>query len=245
MKYGLCVASAVEELERAGVDYSVELEGKHPKIIWYAGDQRRIYCTSRTPSDYRAPMNTRHEVRRMLREDGYFASKDVDDSEATLNLPRLFIRDGGAFCSSREVAHHFGKQHKNVLQSIDGLLADCGEEFGRLNFQPSSYVTQQGKSQREFNLSRDGFTLLAMGFTGREAVSWKIKYLDAFNAMETELRRIGAIGISSVSFDEVRDRLDRLEGDLSALADLTLLTPKEGYSVVKAHYRKQRGRAAA
>jgi len=89
--------------------------------------------------------------------------------------------------SSLDIAARFGKRHKNVLQSIDNLLDDCPAEFGRLNFQPSSYLNEQNKEQPAYNLSRDGFALLAMGFTGKAALEWKILYISAFNAMEAAL----------------------------------------------------------
>ena len=136
------------------------------------------------------------------------------------------------------MADHFSKQHKNVLQAIDGLLNDLGDEFGRLNFQPSSYLTQQGKSQRAYNMTRDGFTLLAMGFTGTEATRWRVRYIEAFNAMELELQRLGRASQS----DDFAARVTRLEGDLEALTELVLapLPPRDGFTVVKPHYRRRR-----
>lgn len=119
--------------------------------------------------------------------------------QLTLNLPNplaareaLFLStDGQPFTTSRAVAERFGKRHKDVLRAIDNLLADCPDpEFHRRNFAPMTYLDEAGKGarreQREYHLTHDGFALLAMGFTGRDALAWKIAFLQAFNALEAE-----------------------------------------------------------
>lgn len=100
-------------------------------------------------------------------------------------------RNGVLMASSREVAQNFGKLHKNVLQSIKNM--ECSEDFARLNFQPSEYVDATGRSLPQMLMTRDGFTFLVMGFTGKEAAAWKEKYIAAFNAMEERLRTIPAM----------------------------------------------------
>jgi Rha family phage regulatory protein len=89
--------------------------------------------------------------------------------------------------NSLNVAAVFGKAHKNVLQVI-GTLEIPGETH-RLFFQPISYKDSYGRDQDAYNLTRDGFTLLVMGFTGAKAMRFKIAYIEAFNRMEEELRR--------------------------------------------------------
>ncbi|EHL70238.1 rha family phage regulatory protein [Synergistes sp. 3_1_syn1] len=76
----------------------------------------------------------------------------------------------------------FEKRHDNVLRDIKEFIVD--ESFGLLNFEESSYINSQNKEQPEYLMTRDGFTLLAMGFTGAKAMQWKIKYAEAFNTME-------------------------------------------------------------
>lgn len=96
-----------------------------------------------------------------------------------------FLPDGRTpVVSSREVAARFGKKHKNVLQDIERLRGQLPVEYHGLNFQPVGYLDAKGESRRAFALTRDGFTLLAMGFTGAPAVAWKLKYIEAFNALE-------------------------------------------------------------
>ena len=88
--------------------------------------------------------------------------------------------------SSRKVAEVFEKQHKHVMESIREL--DCEEEFNESNFRPVEYCDAKGEMRPEYLITRDGFTLLAMGFTGAKAMQWKIKYIEAFNAMEEQLK---------------------------------------------------------
>jgi Rha family phage regulatory protein len=94
---------------------------------------------------------------------------------------------------SRRVADVFAKQHKNVLRDITKLIDEAQDdnitrEFSRLNFEPREYMDERGKEQRCFEMTRDGFALLAMGFTGKEANRWKIRYITAFNAMAEQLQ---------------------------------------------------------
>jgi len=103
------------------------------------------------------------------------------------------IADGHTYTSSLKVAEHFHKQHKDVLRAIKKLLADCpDEDFSRRNFAPRKYQYHTGKGQlREaeiYHLTEEGFALLAMGFTGKQALQWKIDFLTAFRTMETALK---------------------------------------------------------
>lgn len=90
--------------------------------------------------------------------------------------------------TSRLVAEKFGKRHDNILRDIAKTVPELPAEFGLLNFEETSYIDSHGRAQRQYELTRDGFTLITMGFTGREAMAWKIRYIEAFNAMEAELR---------------------------------------------------------
>jgi Rha family phage regulatory protein len=85
-----------------------------------------------------------------------------------------------------EISNHFGRQHKNVLQAIQNL--ECSPEFRRLNFQPVTYNDGKGEKRTAYELTRDGFTFLCMGFTGPQAAVWKERYIEAFNQMEAALR---------------------------------------------------------
>lgn len=88
--------------------------------------------------------------------------------------------------TSLKVAEVFEKEHKNVLQSIENLVADnSAAKFFRL-----TTYKNRGKEYPMYGMDRDGFSLLVMGFTGEKALQWKIKYIEAFNQMESELKRL-------------------------------------------------------
>lgn len=102
--------------------------------------------------------------------------------------PALEAREGQITATSLQVAEHFGKRHTHVLRSIRNL--QVSEEFSRLNFGPRDYFDERGKVQPMYDITRDGFAMLAMGFTGKEAARWKEAYISTFNAMEAKLRAL-------------------------------------------------------
>ena len=89
--------------------------------------------------------------------------------------------------TSLAVSQHFNKKHQHILEAIRNL--ECSPEFGASNFRLSSYTTSQGKQLPMYEITRDGFSFLCMGFTGAQAAAWKEKYIAAFNAMEQELQQ--------------------------------------------------------
>lgn len=99
----------------------------------------------------------------------------------------LTIIEGQIMVSSLEVAEKFGKDHCHVLRDIDTLKSDY-PNLDREMFKESTYTNTRGKTYRCFNMNRDGFSLLSMGFTGKEAIEWKLKYINAFNQMEKRLK---------------------------------------------------------
>jgi len=101
-----------------------------------------------------------------------------------VELPQnaVTLKDGHAIATSITVAEIFKKQHKDVLRAIRSFEID--EEFARRNFAPSSYINSQNKEQPMVEITRDGFTLLGMGFSGREAMQFKVAYIQRFNEME-------------------------------------------------------------
>lgn len=106
--------------------------------------------------------------------------------------------------TSRKVAEKFHKEHKEIVYAIEGqdtadgktkhlgLLGQLieGGELHPENYFIISEYESRGKKYKEYLMTRDGFTLLAMGFSGVEAMKWKLEYINAFNAMEAELKRI-------------------------------------------------------
>ncbi|MBF7122695.1 Rha family transcriptional regulator [Pediococcus pentosaceus] len=98
----------------------------------------------------------------------------------------VIMKDQQAVTTSLQVAEVFGKEHKNVLRDINNLNLD------RLNFEQmfmeSTEPDLYGRDRRIYYMNRDGFTLLAMGFTGKKALDFKLKYIEAFNNMEKAIK---------------------------------------------------------
>ena len=97
--------------------------------------------------------------------------------------------DGVPATTSLKVAEIFSKKHKHVVRDIENLMANCPDDFTGSNFGLSEYKDKTGRKLPMYILPRDGFTLLVMGYTGKEAMKFKLAYIEAFNAMEEQLRR--------------------------------------------------------
>lgn len=98
-------------------------------------------------------------------------------------------RNGVPITTSRKIAQAFEKEHKNVLRDIENILID--DEFSRLNFELSNYKSR-GKRYPEYILTKNGFTLLVMGYTGEKAMRFKKAYICQFDAMEKFIKSIQA-----------------------------------------------------
>lgn len=97
------------------------------------------------------------------------------------------IRENQVVVTSRQVAERFGKNHRDVLESIASITK--AENSALVFFHRSTYrVPGNFKKYPEYIMNKDGFSLLAMGFTGRKALQWKLKYIEAFNKMEEALK---------------------------------------------------------
>lgn len=98
----------------------------------------------------------------------------------------VIMKSQKALTTSLKVAETFGKNHRNVLRSIKNLTAqNCAV---KKMFAESTYVNDRGQEQPMYYMNRDGFTLLAMGFTGRDAMKFKLEYIEAFNRMDELIR---------------------------------------------------------
>lgn len=111
---------------------------------------------------------------------------------------------------SLRVAQHFGKQHREVLRAIDRL--GCSKEFWRCNFAQRTYRDSRGKTWRNFELTKNGFMFLAMGFTGAKADQMKEAFILAFDSMADQLANRD-IGIMKRLLEhELRDMDSRRRG---------------------------------
>ena len=132
--------------------------------------------------------------------------------------------------ASRDVARVFEKPHADVLKAVRAL--GCSEEFNAGNFSLVEYKDAKGEMRPEYLMTRDGFTILAMGFTGPKAMAFKEAYIKAFNAMEkalweNELLSVGdslpVIPVSEVDFKTARFALD----GVTAFRDVMPITMKK------------------
>lgn len=96
----------------------------------------------------------------------------------------VFLRNEQALTDSLTVAEMFGKRHDRVLRAIDNLVESLPKNGERRMFIFGRRKADDGQFHRMYFMNRDGFSLLVMGFTGKKALEWKLKYIDAFNAME-------------------------------------------------------------
>lgn len=98
----------------------------------------------------------------------------------------ITLRRGQVVVSSRDVARVFGKPHGVILRSIRGL--ECSNTFLQNNFDSQKYLDSHNHSQPEIFMTRDGFTFLVMGYTGKVAAKFREAYINAFNEMERVLK---------------------------------------------------------
>ncbi|MDR6776249.1 MULTISPECIES: Rha family transcriptional regulator [Paenibacillus] len=110
----------------------------------------------------------------------------------------LYEKSGRAYCTSRQVAEEFEKEHKNVLRDIESL--DCSEQFNRLNFEPIKYKDSKGRSYKEYLISKDGFVFLIMGYRGKKAARFKEAYIQRFNDMEYFIKSLQATRLEFPAF---------------------------------------------
>lgn len=126
----------------------------------------------------------------------------------------VFIEKDRVLTNSLLVAKKFGKSHKRVMQDIRDL--GCSSFFGGHNFVPSSYMSKQNKELPMYVMTKDGFTLLVMGYTGETSMRFKEEYISAFNNMESMLNSdayilMRAQQILQKSLEESKQMVKQLE----------------------------------
>lgn len=116
------------------------------------------------------------------------AANTVSQDMASVNENSMihidFHNENTPVVSSLEIAKHFQKKHKHVLAEIQRIISITPTSFNGPNFRPVEYTDAKGENRRAFQLTRDAFSLLIMGFTGSAAIRWKLRYIEAFNALE-------------------------------------------------------------
>ena len=110
-----------------------------------------------------------------------------------VNHGLVTVSNGQATTTSLIVAQAFGKRHSTVLRAIKNL--ECSDGFTERNFVLSEYVDQSGRRLPMFKITRDGFSFLVMGFSGRNAARWKERFIEAFNTLAREIQRVHALHV--------------------------------------------------
>lgn len=153
--------------------------------------------------------------------------------EETAQHPIVVIEKDQSIANSLNVADCFGKRHDHVIRDIENLAVP--DDFRLLNFGESNYLNGQGKSQPMYNMTRDGFTVLVMGYTGPKAMKFKLAYIDAFNKMEESLRQKQ---IAAISMQMAQGQLAALRSGVALhalLQDKYALERVERFYYFRAH----------
>lgn len=150
----------------------------------------------------------------------------------------VIIQNRQAVTTSLQVAESFEKRHDHVLRDIETILGGLPNSGEAPMFYESTYEHPQNKQQyRMFYMNRDGFTLLAMGFTGQKAMQFKLKYIQAFNEMERQLTQpttaelIAMMAQQGVEqerrLNAVEEKQLQLETKQDNIAEIIALNPTE------------------
>ena len=123
----------------------------------------------------------------------------------------VIMKDQQAVTSSLQVAENFGKSHRHVLEAINKKI-DSAENSAQYKtmFVEGTYKDKSGKQNKMYYMNRDGFTFIAMGFTGAKADGFKLKYIEAFNKMEDQIKT-GGFKIPSTMAEALRLAADQQE----------------------------------
>ncbi|OXC23177.1 MULTISPECIES: Rha family transcriptional regulator [Lactobacillus] len=156
----------------------------------------------------------------------------------------VIMKSRKALTTSLKVAEVFSKNHRDVMRSIKNLTAqNCA--VGKM-FVESTYVNRQGHEQPMYYMNRDGFTLLAMGFTGRDAMRFKLEYIEAFNQMDELIRNESSLPqtpeeqlqLTMVVTNRLVKRVGKVEARVDHIEKTSELSEIQRYQLLQA--RKKR-----
>lgn len=239
VKQSSCVKAVAGEIDAVGLPWRAEQTGGDHIRLHFGQQYEHSIVTANSPSDRRAPLNARGEARRLLRELGYLESVDVAPQDQAV----VTLQDGRPVCLSTDIAERFSKAHKDVLRAIDRVRQECGAEFDGRNFAPISYRDKNNREKPAYAMTRDGFSLVVMGFTGKAATAWKVRYIEAFNAMEGQLLALASQQADPLLRQDVEAALDliaSLEERVEALPEPRNVVPFVRPSLTRADRKKRR-----
>ena len=161
----------------------------------------------------------------------------------------VIMHEQQAVTTSLVLAEAFEKQHKHVIEAIEKKISTAENSALLKNmFIEDSYIASNGKQNKMYYLNRDGFTFIAMGFTGKKADEFKLKYIDAFNKMENQIKEKTQFRLpknltemSTMFFDVMKDQDKKIEEQsekVNFLMNLSGLTSPRNKELTKARNKK-------
>lgn len=147
--------------------------------------------------------------------------------------PNLTVINGDIRISSLIVAEHFEKEHKHVLRDIEKL--ECSDEFRSAHFWTDLFLDSYGREQKCYNLTKNGFMFLALGFTGKKAAALREAYIYEFDRMEKELAD-KKIALQDSRLDS---KINKLDSMIKAINKPRKQVKKETKEEKKARERKE------
>lgn len=158
----------------------------------------------------------------------------------------VIMHDRQAVTTSLKVAEIFEKKHQHVMESIRKLTVE--NSTVKKMFVEDSYLNSRNQQQPMYYMNRDGFTLLAMGFTGSKAMEFKLKYIDAFNKMEKQIKEetqfrlpTNLTEMSTMFYSVMEDQDKKIEEQgekVNFLMNLSGLTSPRNKELTKARNKK-------
>lgn len=220
------VAEWIEYTGRSGqLLETVDDDEKLTHTIYASGQNREMWMLTEDGL-YEVIMQSRKPIAKEFKREaakvlsGLKASNTKALATTTVDGIDLVRDNNEILVDSRSVAENFGKEHGDVLKSIDNLVR---ENYLTKTMFHQATREYRGQQFRYFTMNRDGFSLLVMGFTGKEALNWKLKYIAAFNAMEKKLTSLPDFTNPAIA---ARAWADAIEAKQSAEAQVAELAPK-------------------
>ncbi|MCD1025740.1 Rha family transcriptional regulator [Enterococcus sp. SMC-9] len=144
----------------------------------------------------------------------------------------VIMKDRQAVTTSLNLAESFEKEHKNVIQVIESKIqsAENSAHYKKM-FALGSYKDSRGREQKMYFMNRDGWTFIAVGFTGKKADSFKLKYIDAFNEMEQVIRRSTVPTTIEDMMIYQLEEMKEVKTDVSMLKDTMRISGQQEYEI--------------
>lgn len=157
----------------------------------------------------------------------------------------VIMHDQQAVTTSLQVAETFGKQHKNVLKVIQTKIQRAENPARYLEmFALGSYTDSKGEERELYYMNRDGFSFLAMGFTGAKADEFKLAYIDAFNSMQNTIEQAQLpqtpeerLALTMVVADRTAKKVTKIEARVTDIEENAPIAPGE-YSYIARQINK-------